>query len=78
MLRVIQTSNSRSKPRRAYRSCSILVIDTGGAIFAQQMGVPYDRLLYLAQGGSHLAMNVTVKMLHEAPPLVNFDTLNRS
>jgi hypothetical protein len=54
------------------------VIDTGGAIFAQQMGVPYDRLLYLAQGGSHLAMNVTVKMLHEAPPLVNFDTLNRS
>ncbi|MDA3859279.1 MAG: PRC-barrel domain-containing protein [Roseovarius sp.] len=59
-------------------SLSHLVIDTGGAISAQQMVVPYDRLLHLAKGGSHVVMNVTEKLLREAPALEHFDMLNRS
>ncbi|QCO55498.1 PRC-barrel domain containing protein [Pseudorhodobacter turbinis] len=55
-----------------------LVIDTGAAISAQQMVVPYDRLLHLAEDGSHVVMDVTEKLLREAPPLEYFDMLNRS
>ncbi|WP_138936654.1 PRC-barrel domain-containing protein [Roseovarius arcticus] len=55
-----------------------LVIDTGGVIAAQQMVVPYDRLLHLAKGGSHVVMDVTEKLLSEAPPLEYFDMLNRA
>ncbi|MEH6830010.1 MAG: PRC-barrel domain-containing protein [Sulfitobacter sp.] len=60
------------------RSLSHLVIDTGGTISAQQMVVPYDRLLHLAKSGSHLVMDVTEKLLREAPPLEHFDMLNRA
>jgi uncharacterized protein YrrD len=59
-------------------SLSHLVIDTGGAISPQQMVVPYDRMLHLAKGGSHVVMDVTEKLLSEAPPLEHFDMLNRS
>jgi sporulation protein YlmC with PRC-barrel domain len=64
------------EPKTGY--LSHLVIDTGGVISAQQMVVPYDRLLHLAQGDSHVVMNVTKKLLREAPPLEYFDSLNRS
>lgn len=57
---------------------SHLVIDTGGVIAAQQMIVPYDRLLHLAKGGSHVVMDVTDKLLSEAPSLEHFDMLSRS
>jgi hypothetical protein len=57
---------------------SYLVIDIGGVIAARQMIVPYDRLLHLAKGGSHVVMDVTRKLLSEAPPLEHFDMLNRS
>jgi sporulation protein YlmC with PRC-barrel domain len=59
-------------------SLSHLVIDTGGAISAQQMVVPYDRLLHLAKDGSHVVMDVTDKLLLKAPALEHFDMLNRS
>lgn len=59
-------------------SLSHLVIDTGGAISARQMVVPYDRLLQLAKDDSHVVTNVTEKLLSEAPPLENFDMLNRA
>lgn len=59
-------------------SLSHLVIDNGGAISAQQMVVPYDRLLHLAKGGSHVVMDVTEKLLSEAPQLEHFDMLSRS
>lgn len=57
---------------------SHLVIDTGGVISARQMIVPYERLLNLAKGGSHVMMDVTEKLLREAPALEHFDMLNRS
>jgi sporulation protein YlmC with PRC-barrel domain len=59
-------------------SLSHLVIDIGGAIPAQQMVVPYDRLLHLAKDGSHVVMDVTDKLLREAPALEHFDMLNRA
>ncbi len=60
------------------KSLSHLVIDTGGAISAQQMVVPYDRLVHLAEGGGHVVMDVTEKLLREAPSLEHFDMLNRA
>ena len=57
---------------------SHLVVDTGGVIAARQMIVPYDRLLHLAKGGSNVVMDVTEKLLSEAPPLEHFDMLSRS
>lgn len=60
------------------RHLSHLVIDTGGFFSARQMVVPYDLLRHLAQGGTHVVVNVTQKQLEDAPPLEKFDMLNRS
>jgi sporulation protein YlmC with PRC-barrel domain len=57
---------------------SHLVVDTGGFFSARQMVVPYDLLRHLAKGGTHVVVNVTEKLLEEAPPLEKFDMLNRS
>jgi hypothetical protein len=59
-------------------SLSHLVIDTGAFLAARQMVVPYDLLRHRAEGGTHVVMNVTEKLLREAPPLEHFDKVNRS
>jgi sporulation protein YlmC with PRC-barrel domain len=59
-------------------SLSHLVIDTGRFLAAQQMVVPYDLFRYVAKGGTHVVMDVTEKLLREAPPIEHFDKVNRS
>ena len=54
-----------------------LVIDTGGMLAAQQVVVPYDLLTGLGNDGAHANVNVTQKLLREAPPLEHFDEINR-
>ncbi len=58
---------------------SHVVVDTGGFLAAQQMVLPFDLLKHRAEGrSSKVVMDVTEKVLREAPPLAQFDLVNRS
>lgn len=60
-------------------SLSHVVVDTGGFLAAQQMVLPFDLLKHRAEGRtSAVVMEVTEKVLREAPPLAHFDLVNRS
>lgn len=58
---------------------SHVVVDTGGFFAAQQMVLPFDLLKRRTEGqSSEVLMDVTEKVLSEAPPLAHFDLVNRS
>ncbi|MEO8241172.1 MAG: PRC-barrel domain-containing protein [bacterium] len=57
---------------------SHLIIDTGGFFAARKLVVPYDLLLGLAADSNHVDMNLTAQLLHDSPPLEQFDRINRT